>query len=119
MPIDLLSQFEAAVRPGPVVADDGRLRKLTEQHRQTSDTLQATENALRLARQDLVHQRKMHDAATERLQSRINDLQVQVTKLVHAQDCNRTATEGAGTVDTRIPPAAKALLSLSLANFLP
>ena len=65
------------------------------------------------ARQDLVHQRKMHDAATERLQSRIDDLQVQVTKLVQTLDRNRTATEGAGTVDTRIQPVAKSLLSLA------
>ena len=62
--------------------DDGQLRKLTEQQRQTCDTLQATEDALRSARQDLVHQRKMHDAATEHPQSRIDNLQVQVTKLV-------------------------------------
>ena len=81
VPIDLLSQLEAAVRPKPVAPDDGQLQKVTEQHRQTCDTLQATEDALRSARQDLVHQRKMHNAATERLQSRIDDLQVQVTKM--------------------------------------
>ena len=38
MPIDLLLQFEAGVRPGPTVQDDGQLRKLTEQHRQMCDT---------------------------------------------------------------------------------
>ena len=113
VPIDLLSQFEAAVRPRPAVQNGGQLRKLTEQHHQTCDTLHATEDALRLARQDLVHQRKMHDAATERLQSRIDDLQVQVTKLVKTLDRNRAATEGAGTMDTRIQPAAKTLLSLA------
>ena len=102
VPVDPLSQFEAAVRTGPAVPDDGQLRQLTEQHRQMCDTLQASEDALRSARQDLVHQRKMHDAATECLQSRIDDLQVQVTKLVHTLDHNRTAKEGAGTVDTRI-----------------
>ena len=30
MPIDVLSQFEAAVRPGPAAQDDAQLRKLTE-----------------------------------------------------------------------------------------
>ena len=47
IPIDVLSQFEAAVRPGRVVQDDGQLHKLTKQDRQTCTTLQATENALR------------------------------------------------------------------------
>ena len=88
MPTDLRSQFEAAVRLGPAVPDDRQLRRPTEQHRQTCDTLQATEDALRSARQDLVHQRKMHDGATERLPSRNDDLQVQVTKLVETLDRN-------------------------------
>ena len=118
VPIDVLSELEAAVRPGPAIQDDGQLRKLTEQHRQTCDTLQGTEDALRSGRQDLVHQRKMHDAATERPQSHIDDLQVQVTKLVQTLDRNRTATEGAGTVDTRIQTAAKTRFS-PVANFLP
>ena len=113
VPIDLLSQFEAAVRPGPVAQDDAQLRKLTQQQRQTCDTLQAMEDALCSACQDLVHQRKLHDAATERLQSRIDDVQVQVTKLVQTLDRKRTTTEGAGAVDTRIQPAAKTLLSLA------
>ena len=116
VPIDLLSQFEAAVRPGRAVPDDGQLRKLTEQHRHTCDTLQTTEDAQRSARQDLVHQRKMHDVATERLQSRIDDVQVQVTKLVQTPDRNHTATEGAGTVDTRIQPAAKTLSCLQASS---
>ena len=66
--LDLLSRFQAAVRPKPAVPDDGQVRKLTEQYRQTCDTLQATEDALRSARQNLVRQRKMHGAATEHLQ---------------------------------------------------
>ena len=113
VPIDVLSQFEAAVRPGPARQDDAQLCKLTEQHRQTCDTLQATEDALRSAREGPIHQRKLHDAATEHLQSRIDDLQVEVTKLVQTLDCNRTAAEGAGAVDTRIHPAPKTLLSLA------
>ena len=55
----------------------------------------------------------MHNAATERLQPRIDDLQVKVTKLVQALDRNRTATKEAGTVDKRIQPAAKTPLSLT------
>ena len=111
VPIDPLLELEAAVGPGPAVPDDGQLPKLTK--RQTCDTLQATEDALRSAREDLVHQRKMHDAATERLHSPIDDLKVQVTKLVQTLDRNRTSTEEAGTVDTRIQPATKTLLSLA------
>ena len=55
----------------------------------------------------------MHDAATERLQSRINDLQVQVTKTVQTLDSSRTVTEGAGTGDARVQRVAKTLLSLA------
>ena len=33
VPIEVLLQFEAAVRPGPAAPDDGQLRKLTEQDR--------------------------------------------------------------------------------------
>ena len=120
VPIDLMALFEAAVRPGTDVPDAGPLRKLTEQHRQPCDTLHVTEDALRSARQDVVHQRKMHDAATEHLQSHIDHppshidhLQVQFTKLVQTLDRNRTSSEGAGTVDTRIQLAAKTLLSLA------
>ena len=53
-------------------------------------------------RQDLVHQKKLHSAATDRLQSRMDDLQVQVTKLVQTLDHKRTAAEGTGAVDMRI-----------------
>ena len=66
----------------------------------------------------MAHQRKMHAAATERPQSRIDELQVQVTKLVQTVDCNRTATEGAGTVETRISRLRRPC-SLLLANFPP
>ena len=112
LPIDLLSQFEAAVQPGAVEKEDAQLRKLSEQRRMCG-TLQATEDALLSARQDLVHQKKMHNNTTERLQSRIDDLQVQVTKLVQTLDCKRATAEGTGAVDTRIQPAAKTLLSLA------
>ena len=113
VPIDLLSQFEAVVQPGVVEKEDAQLRKLSEQHRRTCDTLQATEDALLSARQDLVHQKKLHSATTERLQSRIDDLQVQVTKLVQTLDRKSTAAEGTGAVDTHIQPAATTLLSLA------
>ena len=113
VPINPPSQFEAAFRPGPVAQDDTQLRKLSEQHRRTCNSLQATEDALLSARQDLVHQKKLHSAATELLQSRIDDLQVQVTKLVQTPDCKRTTVEGTGAVDTRIQAAAKTLLSLA------
>ena len=46
VPIDLVSQFEAAVRPRPIAQGDAQLRKLSEQHRRTCDTLQAKEDAL-------------------------------------------------------------------------
>ena len=113
VPIDLLSQFEAAVQPGAAGREEAQLRQLSDQHRRTCETLQATEDALLSARQDLVHQKKLHSSTTERLQSRIDDLQVQVTKLVHTLDRKRAAAEGPGAVDTRIQPAAKTLLSLA------
>ena len=68
-------------------------------------------------RQDLVHQRKLHSAATERLQSRIDDLQVQVSKLVQTLDRNCTTAKGMGTVDTRISRLPRPCF-LSLANSL-
>ena len=67
VPIDLLSQFVAAVQPGAVEKVDAQLNKLSEQHRRTCETLRATEGALLPARQDLVHQKKLHNNTTERL----------------------------------------------------
>ena len=60
-----------------------------------------------------MHQKKSHSGTTDRVQSRIDDLQVQVTKLVQTLDRKRTTAEGTGCIDTRIQPAAKTLLSLA------
>ena len=113
VPIDPLPQFEAAVQPGATGKEEAQLRQLSDQHGRTCETLQATEDALLSARQDLVHQKKLHSSTTERLQSRIDDLQVWVTNLVQTLDRKRAAAEGPGAVDTRIQPAVKTLLSLA------
>ena len=101
VPIDLPSQFEAAVRPGAAGKEEAQLRQLSYQHRRTCEILQAREDAQLSARQDLLHQKKLHSSTTERLQSRIDGLQVQVTKLVQTLDRKRAAAEGPWAVDTR------------------
>ena len=123
-----MSQFEAAVQPGAVGKEDAKLRQLSDQHRRTCETLQATENALLSARQDLEHQKKLHSSTTERLQSRFDDLQVQVTKLVQALDRKRTTrvcryTHSAGGKDSAFPrseapPPPKARRCLTLCSWL-
>ena len=98
---------------GATEKEDGQLRKLSDQHPRVCETLQATEDALLLARQDLVHRKQLHNSTTEHLQSHIDDLQLQVTKLVQTLYRKRPTAEGPGAVDTRIQPAAKTLLSLA------
>ena len=113
VPIDVMSQFSAAIQPWAARREVARLRRLFDQHRRTCETLQATEDALLSAGQDLVHQKKLHGSTTERLQCHIHDLQVQVTKLVQTPDRKHAAAEGPGAVDTRIQSVAKTLLSLA------
>ena len=102
VPMDQLSLFEAAVQPGAPGKEDAQLRQLSDQHRRTCETLQATKDALLSARQGLEHQKKLHSSTTDRMQSRIDDLQVQVTKLVQTLDRKRTAEVGPRAVDTPI-----------------
>ena len=73
VPIDLFSQFEAAVPPATPGRNDAQLRQMTDRHRQTCETMQATEDVLLSACRDLAHQKKMHGDATRQLQ---DDLQV-------------------------------------------
>ena len=82
VPIDLSLQFEAAVPPVTPGKSDAQLRQMTDRHRQACETLQATEDPLLSARRDLTHHKKLHEDAAGRLQARIDDLQVQVTRLV-------------------------------------
>ena len=111
VPIDLLSQFEAAVLPVASREIDAKLRRMTDHHRQTCETLQATKEALHSARRDLASQKKIHEDATRRVQARIHDLRTQVTRFVKILDCKRTADAHPGAVDTHIQPTTKALLS--------
>ena len=111
LPIDLLSQFEAAVLPATPRGNDAKLRQMTDRHRQICETVQATEDALQSALRDLAHQKKIHEDAAGRLQARIDDLQALVTRLVKTLDRKRGTDIDPGAVDTRIRP--KALLSLS------
>ena len=91
MPIDLLLQFEAAVPPVTPGKSDAQLCHMTDRHRQACETLQATKDALLSARRDLAHQKKLHEDAAGRPQTRIDDLQVQVTRLVKTLDRKRAA----------------------------
>ena len=102
VPIDLLSQFEAAVPPVNPGKSDAQLRQMTDRHCRTCETLQATESAPLSARRDLAHQKSVHEDAAGRLQARIDDLQVQVTRLVNTLDRKRAADAKPGAVDTRI-----------------
>ena len=113
VPIYLLSHFGAAVQPRAAGKEETQLRQLCEMHRGTCETSQATEDALLSARQHFVHYKKLHSSTTEHLQSRIDDLQVEVTKFVQTLDRKRAAAEGPGNVDTRSKPAVKPLLSLA------
>ena len=113
VPFDLLSQFKAKAQSGAAGREEAQLRHLSDEHRRTCETLQATEDALLSECQDFVHQKNLHTSTTECLQSPIGDLQVKVTKLVQTLDRKRAAAEGPGTVDTRIQQAAKTLLSLA------
>ena len=113
VPIDLLSQFEVAVLPVAPGGNDAKLHQMTDRHRETCETLQATEDALHSARRDVAHQKKIHEDAARRLQARIDDLQVQVTRLVKTLDRKRSAHADLGAVDTCIQPATNALLSLA------
>ena len=84
VPMDLLSQFEAVVPPVTPRKSDAQLRRMTDRHRRTCETLQATEDALLSAHRDLTHQKKPHEDAAGQLQAGIDNLQVQVTRLVKA-----------------------------------
>ena len=55
VPIDLLSQFEAAVLLVPPRKSDAQLRHMTNRHRQACETLQAIQDALLSPRRDLTH----------------------------------------------------------------
>ena len=102
VPIDVLSQFEVAVQPGAVEKEDAELRKLSDQHCRMRETLQATEDALFSAREDLVHQKKLQSSTPVHLQSRIDDVQVQVTKLLQTVYSKPATAEGPGALDTRM-----------------
>ena len=90
VPIDLLLQFEVAVPPVTPGGNDAKLCQITDRHSQTCETSRATEDVLHSARRDLAHQKKLHEDAARRLQARIDDLQVQVTRLVKTLDRKRT-----------------------------
>ena len=75
LPIDVLSQFEAAVPVTPFGIDDVQWRRLKEDHRQLCEKLQVLEEALQSADRDLAHQKRMHGAVTGCLQARYEDLQ--------------------------------------------
>ena len=111
--INSLSHFEAVVPPVTHGGNDTKLRQMTDPHRQTCQTFQAIEDALHSARRDMAHPKKHHEDAAGRLQARIGDLQVQVTRLVKTLDRKRDADIDSGAVVTHTQPAAKALLILA------
>ena len=86
VPVVGLSRLEAAVQPRASGKEDAQLRHLSDQHHRTCETLQATQDALLSAREDLEHKKKLHSSTIECLQSRIDDLRVQMTKLVQTLD---------------------------------
>ena len=74
MPIDVLSQFEAAIPAPTSRGDDTQLRRLTKDHRQVCEKLQALEDAVQTACRELARQKWIHHNAATRLQARIHDL---------------------------------------------
>ena len=82
--------------------NDAQLRQMTGRHRRLCETLQATEDMLLSAGWDLAHPKKLHEDAVGRLQARIDDLLVQVTRLMKTLDRKLAAYADLAAIDTPV-----------------
>ena len=107
VPIDLLSQFEVASPEAPPALTHSEVTHLREQYGHVCETLPDTENALRLSKEEVTHQKTIHTTEVDTLQSQVDDLQVQVTKSVttlgHKRSFNRRPTGAWIPESNRLP----------------